>query len=546
MASKYWVGGGSSTNADATSNTNWALTSGGARNAAVPTTGDDVIFDGVSNGGDGHAQDACVWNIAVSLATMDFTAGGSTGYTGAISGNSSVTITGLKFKFSTGMSTTWAGTLTFSNTSGSNVAITCGGKTFAQSIIFDGVGGIFQLQDAFALTSTRTVTLTNGTFNMNSQTFSAGNFIFNNSNTRVISNSPATWTLTGVGNNFNGGSSTGLTISYPTTINFTDATSGTISFQSTLTGWGTVNRSAGTGNLVFANNPSIAALNLTGYTGTTVTGTLNVSGNVTLVSSLTSASTTTITMNGTSGTQQLTMGSTATAINITVNGVGGTTQLQDTFTSTGTLTLTNGTLNINSKALTVGVLSSNNSNTRVISNPGTTWTLTGTGTVHNFGTTTGLTVTWPTTIKMTDSSSTARTFAGGGKTYNNVWHAPGAGTATLTITGANVFGDFKDDGSAAHQNTWPASTTNTFTTFTVSGTAGNLISLRSSSTPTKATLSCASGTINCDYLDIQDSAATGGAIWKPGAHSTNSGNNTGWLFTSLGVLYMHRTQQRVA
>lgn len=50
-ASRYWVGGGSSANWNATANTNWASTSGGANNASVPGSADDVFFDGAGTNG---------------------------------------------------------------------------------------------------------------------------------------------------------------------------------------------------------------------------------------------------------------------------------------------------------------------------------------------------------------------------------------------------------------------------------------------------------------------------------------------------------------
>lgn len=50
-ASRYWVGGGSSTAWNATANTNWASTSGGVNNASVPTSVDDVFFDGAGANG---------------------------------------------------------------------------------------------------------------------------------------------------------------------------------------------------------------------------------------------------------------------------------------------------------------------------------------------------------------------------------------------------------------------------------------------------------------------------------------------------------------
>jgi hypothetical protein len=137
------------------------------------------------------------------------------------------------------------------------------------------------------------------------------------------------------------------------------------------------------------------------------------------------------------------------------------------------------------------------------------------------------------TIKMTDSSSADKTFAGQGKTYNNLWLAPGSGTGQFTITGTNTFNDLKDDGTAAHTIQFPASTTQTVSSFTVSGNSGQLISLRSSSSGSQFTLSKSSGSVVCDYLNIQDSNADGGATWTPGANSVNNGNNSGWDFPSV-------------
>lgn len=51
---------------------------------------------------------------------------------------------------------------------------------------------------------------------------------------------------------------------------------------------------------------------------------------------------------------------------VTFNGVGGGWQLQDNFTSTGTVTLTNGALDLNDKTLSANLFSSNNSNIRSI------------------------------------------------------------------------------------------------------------------------------------------------------------------------------------
>ena len=44
------------------------------------------------------------------------------------------------------------------------------------------------------------------------------------------------------------------------------------------------------------------------------------------------------------------------------------------------------------------------------------------------------------------------------------------------------------------------------------------------------TLSKSSGIVNCDYLDLSNSNATGGATWYAGSHSVDTTNNDGWIF----------------
>ena len=88
--------------------------------------------------------------------------------------------------------------------------------------------------------------------------------------------------------------------------------------------------------------------------------------------------------------------------------------------------------------------------------------------------------------------------------------------------------------------TFPAGKTITVNNFNVSGTAGNLVTITSTTSGTAATLSKASGTVSSDYLSLKDSTATGGATWYAGANSTNVSGNTGWIFsaapTSTGFL----------
>ena len=82
-----------------------------------------------------------------------------------------------------------------------------------------------------------------------------------------------------------------------------------------------------------------------------------------------------------------------------------------------------------------------------------------------------------------------------------------------------------------------AGTTTTVTDFTLSGTAGDLVSLSSSSQGTQFTLSKASGVVSVDYINIEDCNATGGATWNAGGNSSNVNNNSGWIFGAAAPSY---------
>jgi hypothetical protein len=77
-------------------------------------------------------------------------------------------------------------------------------------------------------------------------------------------------------------------------------------------------------------------------------------------------------------------------------------------------------------------------------------------------------------------------------------------------------------------------TTSTVGSFATSGT--NQKFLQSTTPGTQATLSQASGTNSVSYLTIQDSNATGGAIFDAtDATNVNAGNNLGWDFSDVAV-----------
>ncbi len=163
MASRYWVGG--TGNWDASTTTNWSATSGGLGGASVPTTSDDVTFDSLSN------TTAYTVTVTATANCANLTMGAP--LTGKITfaGTSSLLIFGnLNLSGGTaGITLTYTGTMSFNATSGTKT-ITSNGMTFANNMgmVFNGVGGTFQLVDAF--NPGFNIQFSNGTFDANGQT----------------------------------------------------------------------------------------------------------------------------------------------------------------------------------------------------------------------------------------------------------------------------------------------------------------------------------------------------------------------------------------
>jgi hypothetical protein len=116
-----------------------------------------------------------------------------------------------------------------------------------------------------------------------------------------------------------------------------------------------------------------------------------------------------------------------------------------------------------------------------------------------------------------------------GRTLTNPWTFRSAGgtivfadniTSTNTVTLAQGTMRFL------------AGSTNTATTFAVSGSAITPVYLTSSTPGTQATLSQTTGTVNASFATISDSNATGGATWQglSANNAIDAGDNTGWVF----------------
>lgn len=230
-ATLYWVGGGSSANWNAVSNTNWSLSSGGALlPTTIPTSADDVIFDfGAANA-----------TINLGVTVLAFRK--DSGYTGTITRNVGLIVVG---NFTDNTASAWAGTsgLQISGTS----TMTSNGQTWGAPLTFNNA-------------ATRTLV---GNWSVTTLTIQGGTTTLNKtgSETLTVTNGMS------MGNGFNG------------TINVI-LTGGTWSGG---TGFGCASLTIA-GNVTISNNTALNISTLI-YSSGTVTvsaGTFNLIGNCTL------------------------------------------------------------------------------------------------------------------------------------------------------------------------------------------------------------------------------------------------------------------------
>ena len=435
------------------------------------------------------------------------------------------------------------GAWTFSSTG--TQTITTAGLTHDMPITFNAVSGSSAIQDALNVGITRTTTLTNGTLNLNNFTLSTGLFSSSNANTRVIAfGTTGKIQLKGSATGTNWTTSTTTGFSYTGTSNIESFAGGAVTKTITCGALTEAQSLSFTlldvaGTITFSNSSAVRNLTLNGAF-TLTNSNITIYGNYTYTTATALTSVGAAWTFGATGARSITFGAVTHDFPITFSGVGGSWTLQSAATvgSTYTTTLENGTLDLNGYTFTTGAayvgllagtgarnITFNGGTLAVVSSGASAFGADPTGFTTTAGTGTG-------TITLTSAS--AKTFAGGGSTFNCTLNQGGAGA--LTISGSNTFNNITNTTQPATV-TFTASTTQTVSNFGLSGTSGNLITINSSTAGTQATLSKTTGTINAQYLSIQDSSATGGATWNAltSNGNVNAGNNSGWIFGTVSA-----------
>jgi hypothetical protein len=165
---------------------------------------------------------------------------------------------------------------------GINTINTSAGKTFPQAITINSPSGAVILQDNFAISNT--LTLTEGTFNANSYSFTATSFNSSGTITRTIAFGSGAWTLTGTSFAYNVFTSTNLTVTGSTTINMSSASAKTFAGGSFNYSNITLNQ-AGLGTLTVSGNNTFK--NITSTYSTTGATTIDLATTTTTVNQFT-------------------------------------------------------------------------------------------------------------------------------------------------------------------------------------------------------------------------------------------------------------------
>jgi len=221
-----------------------------------------------------------------------------------------------------------------------------------------------------------------------------------------------------------------------------------------------------------------------------------------------------------SGGKGLTFAATATGKTISWNsmdpgatfvyfdGAGGGWTFQDNLISSTSIQLVTGSLNTNNKTITCSNFVGSGINTRSITLGTSIINITGTGTVWNFGTITGLTFSGSSsTINLTNTTTTSRAFSGGaGLTYGTVSIGGTTGISATTFGPASsIIGTLSSTKTVAHTITFSA--TQTINNWTVTGSAGNIVTVNSSAVGTSRIITLTNQTLGIDYLDVRDITA---------------------------------------
>jgi len=152
----------------------------------------------------------------------------------------------------------------------------------------------------------------------------------------------------------------------------------------------------------------------------------------------------------------------------------------------------------------------------------TTWNIGGTNLTFNKNTA---------NIVASNTGTSSRTFTGGDLSYNKLTIAGATGISTLRIAGSNSFTELASTKPVAHTIEFSADQ-GTIQKWTVTGTSGNVVTVKSQTAGTQRIINLTEATTAIDYMSVQDIVVNQANRFYVGANSTDGGNNLNVIFTA--------------
>ena len=497
----------------------WSTTSGNTGGLTInfPLAQDTVVIDDAGL----TAGNTITYNASWNVGAINFSS--RTNAMVLDTGASSVLIYG-SVTLSSAVTLTGTGLISFRN-KGLTATITSAGVPFTQPINIQAVSGTVAINGNLTLSTTAALTLLNGTLDLTNggtgnYTLSAGLLLTSTTVTRAIAFGTGNITLTGNASTVvNAAILTGFSYTGTPTVNLTySGSTGTRTITHGNSGVTEANAldiyiSAGSDIITTVVATVFGTLSFAGFTGTFTRGAFAISNYRDLVfgTGMTyTAISSAFNMIGTVVPQTITGNGVVIDSPFNINGVGGTTNLGSALTlgsTNGNFTHTNGTLNLSGYTLTSRIYTTATGTKDLTFNGGTLACFNTTTTTFNNAAPTGFTTTAGTgtgIISMT--GATAKTFVGGGSTYNCTLNQGGAGA--LTITGSNTFTAISNTVTVANSILFTAGTTTTLRHWLVSGSAGNLVTVSSTTAAFHTLVKVGAGNVSADYLNISYSQAS--------------------------------------
>lgn len=284
--------------------------------------------------------------------------------------------------------------------------------------------------------------------------------------------------------------------------------------------------------------------------GITATTSPEICGDLILSSAVTwSASAVGITLQG-RGSRVISCGGATINTNVNIDAPSSTYTLTSALTmgAAYTLTLLRGTFNADTFNVTAGKFASGTTTAldtlyyRQLYMGSGTWTLSGTGTIWD---TTNNVYLWAdkgtSNIVVSDNSTSQKSWSSSGATHFNKITLAGTGICTYDFLNVNYFSEIASTKTVAFTITLSAAASQSFGKWSVSGSAGNLVTLTTRTAGSQGILAIQQTTSGIDYLsvswinhrllvDLSDQQAFGD--FYAGVNSTNGGNNTNVFFTA--------------